>query len=275
MTESLVDTSWVLEHCDDPSVTVIEVDRDDVAAYSSGHIPGAIGWNWKYMLWDPLQRQFPSPNVFAKRLGGAGVSNDTTVVLCGVPVQFGAYAWWVFKYMGHRDVRLLDGGMTKWTQEGRPLTRDIADVDPVTYRPGAVNHQIRAGRDDVLRELDDPHTLIVDHRSIEEYSGERVAPPDMADVGAERYGRIPGAVHLPYTAFLNEDDTFKSPAELRALVTPVLPDAGSPTISYCRLSHRATLAFFVMTEILGYRNLRVYDGSWTEWGSMVGVPIEC
>ena len=274
MTRSLVNTSWLAEHGQDPNVRIIHIDRDELDAYQSGHIPGAVGWNWKTMLWDVRERQFPSPKVFAERLGQAGVTNDTTVVLCGVPVQFGTYGWWVFKYLGHRDVRLLDGGMTKWMQEERPLTVDVPAIEPVDYLPNPVNHGMRAGRDDVLRVLNTSGTTIIDHRSSEEYSGERVAPHGMADFGAERYGRIPGAVHLPYSSLLNEDDTFKTPAELRELVALVLEDEDAPAISYCRLSHRATLAYFAMTEILSYRKLRVYDGSWTEWGSMVGVPIE-
>lgn len=271
---SLVDTDWVEAHLSDPHVRVIEIDRNDLEPYRSGHIPGAIGWNWKSTLWEPRMREFPSPQVFAERLGRAGVTHDTTVVLCGVPVQFGTYGWWVFKYLGHRDVRLLNCGMTRWMQEGRPLSMDVPDVTPTEYAPNPVNAHIRAGRDEVLRALDAPGTAIIDHRSIEEYIGDRVAPPGMDDVGAERYGRIPGALHLPYTALLNADDTFRTPEELRAVVQSVLNDPEAAAISYCRLSHRATLAYFVMTELLGYRNLRVYDGSWTEWGSMVGMPIE-
>ena len=274
MTRSLVDTTWLAQHGDDRNVRIIEINRDELDAYQSGHIPGAIGWNWKAMLWDTRERQFPPPKVFADRLGKAGIANETTVVLCGVPVQFGSYAWWVFKYLGHKDVRLLDGGMTRWVQEDRPLTHHYPSITPVDYRPNPVKERMRAGRDDVIRELSSSGTTIIDHRSVEEYSGARVSPPGMADVGAERYGRIPGSVHLPYTSLLNDDDTFKAPAELRALVTPVLDDKNAPAISYCRLSHRATLACFAMTEILGYRKVRVYDGSWTEWGSMVGVPIE-
>ncbi len=274
MVRSLVDTDWVAEHCTDANVRVIEINRDKLDAYHSGHIHGAIGWNWKAKLWDPRERQFPTPTVFAQTLGDAGITNDTTVVLCGDPVQFGTYAWWVFKYLGHVDLRLLDGGMTTWRREGRPLTCDVPDVAAVRYAPNPVNHGMRAGRDDVLAALGLSDTTMLDHRSAEEYAGERVAPPGMADVGAERYGRIPGAGHLPYTAMLNDDDTFKSPAQLRALVDGVLKDRDAAAISCCRLSHRATLAYFAMTEILGYQGLRVYDGSWTEWGSMVGVPIE-
>ena len=274
MIRSLVDTSWLAQHDNDPNVRIVEINRDDLDDYHSGHIPGAIGWNWKDMLWDNRERQFPSSRLFAERLGQAGIKNETTVVLCGVPVQFGTYGWWVFKYLGHNDVRLLNGGMTLWMQENRPLTCEVPSITPVEYRPDVVNESMRAGRDDILRELDSANTTIIDHRSAEEYTGDRVAPPDMADVGAERHGRIPGAVHLPYTSFLNEDDTFKSPSELCALVTPVIGVEDGSAISYCRLSHRATLAYFAMTEILGYRKLRVYDGSWTEWGSMVGLPIE-
>lgn len=274
MTQSLVETDWIAEHSASSEVQVIEINRDGLDAYRAGHIPGAIGWNWKAMLWDDRERQFPAPEVFAKRLGDAGIGNHTTVALCGVPIQFGTYAWWVFRYLGHKDVRLLDGGMTRWGLEDRPLTTATPKITPTRYQPNAVNNQMRAGRDDVLAALNMPDTTLIDHRSFEEYSAARVSPPGMADVGAERYGRIPGARHLPYTAMLNEDDTFKSPSQLSDLVKPMLTDESAQAISYCRLSHRATLAYFAMTEILGYRNLRVYDGSWTEWGSMVGVPIE-
>lgn len=271
---SLVSTDWLADHLSDPGVRVIEIDWDGLEAYEAGHIPGAVGWNWKAALWDPFERAFPSEDLFRERMGAAGVCRDTTVVLYGAPIQFGTYGWWVLKMCGHGDVRMLDGGMTKWQREGRPVSREAPDVAPVRYDPGAPDSSARAGRDDVLAVIGDPACVILDHRSHEEYAGQRVGVPGKPDVGAERAGRIPGARHLPFEAFLNEDTSFRSAEELREIVAAHVPDPDRPVISYCRLAHRATLARFVMTEILGYRNVRVYDGSWTEWGSMVGMPIE-
>lgn len=274
MINSLVSTDWLAERLTDPSIRVVEIDWEGLDAYRDGHIPGAVGWNWKESLWDPFERQFPSGEDFARRLGEAGISREKTVIIYGAPVQFGTYAWWVFKMMGHPDVRILDGGQVKWEAEGRPTQREVPSPTPLDYVPGAPDWRIRAGRDDVLDAIGDPNVLILDHRSHEEYSGQRVGVPGKPDVGAERYGRIPGARHLPFETLLNEDTSFKSPGELREIVAALVNDPDQAVISYCRLSHRATLASFAMTEILGYRNVRVYDGSWTEWGSMVGMPIE-
>lgn len=177
MKSSLVETKWLAQHLDNPDIRIIEINRDEIDAYQSGHIPGAIGWNWKTMLWDSRERQFPSSEVFAERLATAGITNDTTVVLCGVPVQFATYGWWVFKYLGHKDVRLLDGGMTRWVQEDRPLTRDLPSFAAVDYQSTSANERMRARRDDVLRELNSGKTTVIDHRSIEEYTGARVSPP--------------------------------------------------------------------------------------------------
>lgn len=234
----------------------------------------AIGWNWKTALWDEFERQFPSRVEFANRLGSAGITNETTVIINGAPVQFGTYAWWVFKYFGQNDVRILDGGQEKWEAEGYPISKSIPDIAPIKYIPGRTNENIRVGRDDVLRELNNPDCSILDHRSYEECSGKLAGLLGKPDVGAERYGRIPGASHVPFESLLNGDTTFKSSEELREILSKTLQDENQNIISYCRLAHRATLASFAMTEILGYRNVRVYDGSWTEWGGIVGFPIE-
>lgn len=271
---ALVSTDWLAEHAGDPKVALVEIDWEGRDAYEAGHIPGAIGWNWKDALWDPFERQFPSPDDFAARLGAAGIAADTTVVFYGVPVQFGAYAWWVFRICGHRDVRLLDGGRTKWVAEGRPLTQEVPARAPVRYAPGPRRDALRAGRQDVLDAIGSGGVTFLDHRSPEEYAGERVGVPGKPNVGAERAGRIPGARHLPHEALLNDDDTFRPREELRAAISAHVAAPDAPVISYCRLSHRAALACFAMTEILGHTNVRVYDGSWTEWGSLVGVPIE-
>lgn len=272
--KSLVDSEWLAGRLSDPGVRVIEIDWEGREAYSDGHLPGAAGWNWKAALWDPLTRQFPADEDFAARLGAAGVTRDTTVVLYGVPVQFGTYAWWVFKLFGHDDVRILDGGKEKWVAEGRPVEVDEPSFTPTEYvRPERMD-RIRATRDDVLAVLDDPATVILDHRSFEEYSGERVGLPGKPNVGAERSGRIPGARHVPFESLLNEDGTFRSAVEIADILRPHVTGPDTPVICYCRLAHRATLASFAITELLGFRNVRVYDGSWTEWGSMVGMPIE-
>ncbi len=274
MTAALVDTDWVVKHADDPNVRLIEIDWDGLEAYKVGHIPGAIGWNWKAALWDPFERQFPTNDDFCSRLGNYGIHSDTTVIFYGVPVQFGTYAWWVFRLFGHADVRMLNGGQVKWQREGRSITQEVPTISQVTYRMSGRSEQMRAGRDYVLEKIDDPACTILDHRSTEEYSGIRVGLPGKPDVGAERYGRIPGALHIPFDAFLNDDTTFKSTLEIRKILSALALDESQSIISYCRLAHRATLASFVMTELLGYENVRVYDGSWTEWGSIVGFPIE-
>ncbi|SMY09521.1 sulfurtransferase [Flavimaricola marinus] len=271
---NLVDTDWLAAHIDDPDLRLIQIGWEGLTAYEAGHIPGAVGWNWKAALWDPFERQFPTDADFCARMGAAGIHAGSTVVIYGVPVQFGTYAWWVLRLAGHADVRLLDGGQVKWEREGRPITTDRPEIAPVRYELGMKQPDLRAGRDDVLNALGDPDWLILDHRSAEEYNGERVGVPGKPDVGAERAGRIPGAVHLPFEALLNDDTSFRSREELAEIVGAHVGDADQKIICYCRLSHRATLASFAMTELLGFRNVRVYDGSWTEWGSMVGMPIE-
>lgn len=271
---SLVDAAWVAARAGDPKVRLVEVDMDGTKAYDAGHIPGALGWHWKTMLWDPLRREFPDPQTMAARLGAAGIGNDSTVVFYGEPLQFGTYGWWVLRYCGHRDARVLDGGRARWVREGRPLTTEVPAVTPVRYAPAAPVPSMRVLREEVLRRIGDPGTVLFDVRSPEEYRGERVAPPGRHDDGAERTGRIPGAVHLYFMDLLREDGTFKDRGEMRRLCEARGVVPGKDTIIYCRLSHRASLAFFVLTELLGYPRVRNYDGSWTEWGSVVGVPIE-
>jgi thiosulfate/3-mercaptopyruvate sulfurtransferase len=275
---ALVDPAWLSEHLDDPNVVVIEIaglGQEQMQAYKSGHIAGALGWDWKSMLWDSHSRDFPAPEDFARRLGAAGIGNDTTVVFHGEPVQFGIYAWWAFTYCGHSHVKVLDGARHRWQSEGRPFTADLPPSrNAVTYSPAARREEMRMGRDEVLAALGRSGQVILDGRSGEEYRGERVGAPGNPDTGALRYGRIPGAKHLMFEELLNADKSFKPRDAMRAVVEARGAGAGADIITYCRMSHRATVLYFALTELLGYGKVRVYDGSWTEWGNLVGVPVE-
>jgi thiosulfate/3-mercaptopyruvate sulfurtransferase len=276
---ALVSPPWLQEHLDDPGVRLVHIDSNETESYDRGHIPGAVGWNWKEWLWDPYIRDFPTPEEFARRCAEWGISNHTTVVIYGEPLQYGTYAWWVFKYMGHPDVRLLDGSWIRWKAEGRALVTDRPTIIPATYDPPKRrNDPMRARREQLLAEIEayrsGEKTVLLDHRSPQEFNAQRVNAPDRDDHGAERYGRIPGARHLYFEDFLNSDGTFKPKDELRRLLEQRGATPDKNIVSYCRLSHRATLAYFVMTQLLGYENVKSYDGSWTEWGSMVGMPIE-
>jgi thiosulfate/3-mercaptopyruvate sulfurtransferase len=279
MTAALVDCAWLAAHQNDPNVCLIEIagnGQEQFQIYNTGHIPGAHPWRWKEWLWEDTMRDFPHPELFARRMGQAGIGNDTTVVLYGEDVQFGIYAWWVFRMCGHEQVRLLDGARYRWKDEGRPLVTDVPPArKPVSYRPAAKRDDAcRVMRDELLARLHQPDTLILDARSPEEYRGELVSPPGSPNVGAERLGRIPGAKHLYFTELLTADKRFRPAAELRALFAArgVKPDRN--IVAYCRLSHRATVLYFALTELLDMHNVRIYDGSWTEWGNLVGAPIE-
>jgi thiosulfate/3-mercaptopyruvate sulfurtransferase len=275
---SLVDPAWLEEHLEDPGVRIIEIGgmgQEQMQAYTTGHIPGALGWEWKSMLWDSRVRDFPSGDEFARRNVQAGIANDTAVVFYGEPVQFGIYAWWTFKYAGHSNVKVLDGARQRWQAEGRPLTTTLpAPAAPVAYRPTKRNERMRVGRDEVLAALGKPNQVILDGRSAEEYKGERVGAPGNPDTGALRYGRIPGARHLMFEELLNGNKSFKPQPEMRRIVERQGATPDTDLITYCRMSHRATVLYFALTQLLGYDKVRVYDGSWTEWGNLVGVPVE-
>jgi len=274
---ALVNAAWVHRHRNDPKVKLIEIaglGQDDLQAYKSGHVPGAVCWKWMPMLWDSHQRDFPAPEEFARRCEQAGISNDTTVVFYGEPVQFGIYAWWTFKYCGHTRVKVLDGARTGWAAAGRPLVTDEPpSTAPVKYEPVKRVERMRIHRDKVFKALGGD-TVILDGRSHEEYRGERVGGPVGPDVGALRYGRIPGAKHVFFEDLLDANKAFKPVEELARLVAPSGAAADKDIITYCRMSHRATVLHFVLTQLLGYKKVKVYDGSWTEWGNLVGVPVE-
>lgn len=277
MTSPMVDTAWLAEHLDDPGVRIIEVESDpEGKAYDEGHIPGAIRWFWKDLCWHDTDRQFVTPDELARRLGAAGIGDKTTLVLYGDPVQYGNYAFWALKMAGHPDLRLLDGARRKWLADGHEFTTDVPAYEPVGYTPGTPDQSMRLGREAVRERLGDPGRFLLDVRTPEEYSGERVMEYGKFDHGAERGGRIPGARHLFFKELLNDDDTYKSAGELSAKLREAGADPGNADeiVVYCRLSHRATLAWTAMALILGWENIKIYDGSWTEWGSIVGFPVE-
>ena len=273
----LVSPSWLLERLDDPAITVLEISSDPEAkAYLKGHIPGAIFSFWKDLLWHETDREFVSSSELSSRLGEIGVSTDSTLVICGDPVQYGTYALWVMTMAGVKDVRILDGSRTRWINDRNPLETGGRSREPIDN--GSLDPSIatRIGRDEVLQKINNPDTVLLDVRSPEEYRGERVSPPGGFDHGAERKGRIPGAVHLFFRELLNDDDTFISKEKLERKFSEVGVKKSSEKdiVSYCRLSHRATLSWFAMSEILGIEKAQIYDGSWTEWGSIVGFPVE-
>jgi thiosulfate/3-mercaptopyruvate sulfurtransferase len=273
-----VDPAWVHRHRDDPRVRLVEIagtGQELMQAYRAGHVPGAVCWAWQEMLWDSHRREFPSPEEFARRCAAAGIANDTTVVFYGEPVQFGVYAWWVFRYCGHARAKVLDGGRRRWAAEGRALvTEEPAPAAPARYEPVKRVERMRARREKVLAALGADATLILDGRSLEEYRGERVAPPGFPDTGALRYGRIPGAKHLYFEELLDGDQAFRPAHEIEAIAAARGASPDKEIVAYCRMSHRATVLYFALAELLGYRKVRVYDGSWTEWGNLVGVPVE-
>lgn len=273
----IIDGAWLEARLGDATVKIIEVCSDpDDAVYAAGHIPGAIRFFWKELCWHATDREFVTPTELAMRLGAAGISDGDTLVLYGDPVQYGTYAFWALTMAGHRDLKLLDGARAKWLAEGRPMDAAAPAPATVAYVSGNADASMRVGRDDVLAHLGQPGRFLLDVRSPEEYSGARVMEKGKFDHGAERGGRIPGARHLFFKELLNEDDTFKPAAELKAVLDAVgaNPATAGEIVCYCRLSHRATLAWTAMTFILGYEGAKIYDGSWTEWGSIVGFPVE-
>ncbi|GIW52779.1 MAG: sulfurtransferase [Gemmatimonadales bacterium] len=272
--KALVETAWVAEHLEDPKVRILEVDVD-TSAYEQGHIPGAVGIHWKRDLETPVTRDIATKEQLEEVLSRAGVSNDSTVVLYGDNHNwFAAYAWWLLKYYGHEDVRIMNGGRKKWVEEGRPLVTEIPAPPRTAYRARRPDRSIRAFREDVLRAIGKKRFALVDVRSPKEFSGELLAPEHLPQEGAQRGGHVPGAQNIPWGENVNEDGTFKSAGELKQLYQSrgITPD--KEIITYCRIGERSSIAWFALKELLGYPKVRNYDGSWTEYGSLVGVPIE-
>jgi thiosulfate/3-mercaptopyruvate sulfurtransferase len=278
MNRPLVSTQWLADHLDDPTVVILEVSIDplDQADYGSGHIPGAHFVYWKDLLWHDRDRDFPSPEVLAERLRALGVSDTTTVALVGDPFQFAAYAYWVMTMSGQEErCRLVDGGRRTWVAEQRPLATQIPEAPVGNLTPGAVHSGPRIGRDEVRAGLGPGGPVLIDMRSPEEYRGERVSPPWLAfDHGAERGGHIPGARNLFIDNVLTDTGTLLPLNDLRARFEAVGLADDIDIVTYCRLSHRGSLAWFILTRLLDEPHVRVYDGSWTEWGSIVGFPVE-
>ncbi|MDR3707025.1 MAG: sulfurtransferase [Capsulimonadaceae bacterium] len=270
--EVLVSTEWVAEHGSDPSVRLVEVDVD-FSLYEQGHISGAVGWNWNTDLNDQVRRDILSQDAFENLASKAGIGNDTTVVLYGDANNwFAAWAFWQFKIYGHKDVRLVDGGRKKWELEGRPYTQELPGYAATRYQASQADTSIRALRDYVASHVNNGINL-VDVRSPDEFSGKVIAPPGLSET-AQRGGHIPGAANIPWALAANEDGTFKSADALRALYEGRGVVANKETVAYCRIGERSSHTWFVLKYLLGYPDVRNYDGSWTEWGSVVGAPIE-
>jgi thiosulfate/3-mercaptopyruvate sulfurtransferase len=270
----LVSTEWLAEHLGDDGLVVAEVDENP-DLYDEGHIPGAVKLHWRDDLQDPVERDLVGKEEFERLMGSRGIGNETAVVLYGDKNNwFAAYAYWYLKIYGHRDVRILDGGRQKWIDEGRELTVDEPSPQPAEYAAQDADEAIRARRDEVLASLGDGARALVDVRSPQEYAGDLIAPPGYEQEGAQRGGHIPTAQSVPWAQAVRDDGTFKSPDELRALYEGkgVTPD--KEVTAYCRIGERSAHTWFVLRELLGYERVKNYDGSWTEWGNLVDVPIE-
>jgi thiosulfate/3-mercaptopyruvate sulfurtransferase len=269
----LVSTQWVEEHKGDPKVRVVEVDVD-TAAYDQGHIPGAIGWNWQSQLCDTVRRDIIPKKDFEKLMSESGINQDTAVVLYGDNNNwFAAWAFWQLKIYGHRSVQLMNGGRKKWLAEGRELTKEVPKYPATSYCASEPDLSLRAMMQQVYKAMESRSAVLVDVRSPAEFTGEILAPPGLPET-CQRGGHIPGAKGIPWGVACNEDGTFKSADELKKIYSDKGVTGDKPVIAYCRIGERSSLTWFVLKYLLGYRDVRNYDGSWTEWGNLVGAPVE-
>jgi thiosulfate/3-mercaptopyruvate sulfurtransferase len=274
--ESVVETDWVADRLDTDNIRFVEVDVD-TTAYDQGHIPSAVGWNWTTQLNDQLNRDILAKEQMQRLLGESGIGRNTTVVLYGDNNNwFATYAFWQMKIYGHRRLKIMNGGRQKWINEGRPITTDDPDVQRRVYRASNADTSIRASRDYVIETASTRNNIgLVDVRAPAEFSGELLAPANLPQEGSQRGGHIPGAANVPWAYAVNESDgTFKSVEELRSVYGGQGISGDTEVITYCRIGERSSHTWFVLTQILGYNKVRNYDGSWTEYGSIVGAPIE-
>ncbi len=271
--EVLVSTDWVAQNLSAPNLRLVEVDVD-TTAYDQGHIPGAVGWNWQTQLQDNIRRDLIDKSTLEKLLDASGISNDTAILLYGDNNNwFAAYALWQLKYYGHRDVRLINGGRKKWLEEKRSLTKETVNVKPTTYRVSGTDESLRAYKEEVFSIVEGRKPgQLVDVRSVDEFTGKIIAPPGMSET-AQRAGHVPGAANIPWAQASNEDGTFKSFDDLKKLYDSKGITGKDEVIAYCRIGERSSHTWFVLKYLLGYGNVRNYDGSWTEWGNLIGAPI--
>ncbi len=271
--ETLVSTDWVAQHTKDPKVRLVEVDVD-TSAYQEGHVPGAIAWAWNTQLCDTIRRDILAQNAFENLMADSGIGNDSTVVLYGDNNNwFAAWALWQMKIYGHKDVRLMNGGRRKWIAEGRELTREVPRPQRAQYRASNPDLSIRAFLDQVQKANREGTAVLVDVRSPQEFTGEILAPPGLPET-CQRGGHIPRARNIPWAKACREDGTFLPPDELQRLYAAEGIDGSKPVVAYCRIGERSSHTWFALKYLLGYPNVTNYDGSWTEWGNLVGAPVE-
>lgn len=272
--EVLVTTEWVDAQRNDPNVRLVEVNVDD-KLYNEGHIPGAVGWSWKTQLADTVRRDILSKSEFEKLMQASGIKKNTTVVLYGDSNNwFAAWAFWQMKIYGHKDVRLMDGGRKRWQMEGRELSTEVPGVEQTEYQAEEADNSLRAFLPEVREKVEKGSIALVDVRSPQEFSGEILAPPGLPET-CQRGGHIPGASNIPWSKAVNDEDgTFKSKDELEKIYRDAGITSDRPIISYCRIGERSSHSWFVLKYLLGYNNVKNYDGSWTEWGNLVGAPVE-